>query len=92
MTIHINATLCVPCESDCPTDAGTFRGLRSPRMFPFQATLTMDGNTLVHDQKGNKEKEEKDSVIRRTFEGDTMTLVSGGEPLGGSSAFSSPFP
>ena len=43
----------------------------------FQATLTMDGNTLVHDQKGNKEKEEKDSVIRRTFDGDTMTLVGG---------------
>jgi len=39
------------------------------------ATLTMEGNTLVHDQKGNKEKEEKDSVIRRTFEGDTMTLT-----------------
>jgi len=40
-----------------------------------QATLTMDGNTLVHEQKGSKEKEEKDSVIRRSFDGDTMTLT-----------------
>ena len=51
----------------------------------------MDGNTLVHDQKGNKEKEEKDSVIRRTFDGDTMTLVSGcgggGGALGTPTAF-----
>nr|UEK51492.1 FABP-like protein [Parasacculina yatsui] len=40
-----------------------------------KSTITVDGNTLVHEQKGNKEKKEKDSVLRRTFDGDTCTLV-----------------
>jgi len=40
-----------------------------------QTTMTMEENTLVHDQKGDKEKAQKDSVIRRTFDADTMTTV-----------------
>ena len=43
---------------------------------PLQTTMTMEENTLVHDQKGDKEKAQKDSVIRRTFDADTMTTVS----------------
>ena len=42
------------------------------RLFTLQSTMTWEGNTLVHDQKG-----QKDTVLRRTFEGDAMTLVRG---------------
>ena len=31
----------------------------------------------MHEQKGDAEKGHKDTVLRRTFDGDTMTLVRG---------------
>ncbi|XP_043196390.1 sodium/calcium exchanger regulatory protein 1-like [Amphibalanus amphitrite] len=39
-----------------------------------KSTMTWEDGTLVHDQKGDTEKGQKDTVLRRTFDGDTMTL------------------
>jgi len=39
-----------------------------------KSTMTWEAGTLVHDQKGDPEKGQKDTVIRRTFDGDTMSL------------------
>ncbi|XP_037071640.1 sodium/calcium exchanger regulatory protein 1-like [Pollicipes pollicipes] len=68
-TVTTFKTTVIKFKLDVPFEEETADGRK------VQATMTMDGNTLVHEQKGNKEKEEKDSVLKRTFDGDTMTLT-----------------
>jgi hypothetical protein len=39
-----------------------------------KSTITLDGNTLLHKQEGDKEKGEKDSVLTRVFSEAGMNL------------------
>ncbi|KAF2348307.1 Lipocalin/cytosolic fatty-acid binding domain [Trinorchestia longiramus] len=39
-----------------------------------QSTITLEGNTLLHKQEGDKEKNEKDSVLTRVFTDTGMDL------------------
>ena len=41
-----------------------------------QSTIKLDGNKLIHNQVGNKDKKEKDSVLIREFTDDKMLMVS----------------
>ena len=42
----------------------------------FQSTITQEGDKLVHNQKGDADKKEKDSVIVREFTDKEMLMVS----------------
>jgi hypothetical protein len=54
--------------------AGDIRGM--------SLQVTVEGNTMVHEQKGDPTRQEKNTKIVRTFESDTMhcvcTITSGG--------------
>lgn len=44
------------------------------KQFP-QSTITLEGNKMIHNQIGDKKKEEKDSVLTREFTDTEMIMV-----------------